>query len=54
MATNYFEMMRDTVGAYGEGVDVSRRRRAEDLPAALDEFQTVVVLRFGCHSRFPH
>ena len=34
MATNYFEMMRDTVGAYGEGVDVSRRRRAEDERAA--------------------
>jgi hypothetical protein len=27
---NYYEMMRDTVGAWGEGVDHSRRRRAED------------------------
>lgn len=37
MATNYFEMMRDTVGAYGEGVDVSRRRRAEDERAAREQ-----------------
>lgn len=37
MATNYFEMMRDTVGAYGEGVDVGRRRRREDEQAAREQ-----------------
>jgi hypothetical protein len=30
MATNYFEMMRDTVGSYGEGVDLARTRQYQD------------------------
>lgn len=37
MATDYFQMMRDTVGSYGEGVDVGRKRQYEDERRAREK-----------------
>ena len=34
MATNYFEMMRDVVGSYGDGLDLARARQRADADDA--------------------
>lgn len=39
MATNYFEMMRDTVGSFGEGVDTGRRRKRENEQAERERLE---------------
>lgn len=37
MATDYFSMMRDVVGSYGEGLDLARARRKSDAEEARKE-----------------
>lgn len=37
MATDYFTMMRDAVGSYGEGLDLARARRKSDAEEARKE-----------------